>query len=208
MTKKSSRFAILTAIASASILVTSNAISVMVFGSLGKTADNTGWSYVVALCIVLATTGLTAYLADFRGLKSRLFQSTCLFVSTLLGGAILGFYYGGTASNNNPQFATIAAITFGLIFGICTWQKYQIISVAAAFISALAAYGFGLYAGTRGIASLSASINLGGMIWVAVCLVYIAIALENFLTGVNKIIEYATQNNSSSSLDVTTISKN
>lgn len=202
MTKKSSRFAILTAIASASILITCNAISVMVFGSLGKTADNNGWSYVVALCIVLATTGLTAYLANFKEFRSGLLKSTCLFVSILLGGATLGFFYGGIASNNNPQIAMISAITLSLIFGVCAWQKYQIISVASAFISALAAYGFSLYAGTQGIASLSASINLWGIIWSVACLVYIAIALENFLTGVNKILKYASLGNSSSSSEV------
>ena len=200
MTKKSSRFAILTAIASASILLSSNAISVMVFGSLGKTLDNSGWNYVVALCIVLAITGLTAYLANFKKLKSKLFKSVYLFVSTLLGGALLGFYYGGTASNDNPQVAVVSAISLGLIFGIGAWQKSQAISVAAAFISALAAYGFSLYTGTQGIASLNASFNLWGIIWALICVVYIAIALENFLIGVNKIVEYADQRNSSSSL--------
>lgn len=202
MTKKSSRFAILTAIASASILITCNAISVMVFGSLGKTADNNGWSYVVTLCIVLATTGLTAYLANFKEFRSRLLKSTCLLVSVLLGGALLGFYYGGTVSNNNPEVATISAIALSLIFGICARKQYQIISVASAFISALAAYGFSLYAGTQGIASLSASINLWGVIWSIACLVYIAIALENFLTGVNKILKYSSLSNPSSSSKV------
>lgn len=202
MTKKSSRFAILTAIASASILITSNAISVMVFGSLGKTTDNNGWNYVVALCIVLATTGLTAYLGNFKGYKLKVFRSACLFISKLLGGAILGFYYGGTASNNNPQVAIISAISISLIFAICAWQKYQIITVAAAFISALTAYGFSLYAGTQGIASLSTSVNLWGIIWSIACLVYIAIALENFLTGVSKIIEYASRSNPSRSSKV------
>lgn len=172
----------------------------MVFGSLGKTADNNGWNYVVALCIVLGTTGITAYLANFKQRKSGLFQSACLFFSTLLSGAILGFYYGGSASNNNPQVAIISAISLSLIFGICASQRYQIISVAAAFISALAAYGFSLYAGTQGIASLSASFNLWGIVWAVVSLIYVAIALENFLIGVSKIVEYAGRSSSISSL--------
>ena len=49
--------------------------------------------------------------------------------------------------------------------------------MAVAFISAIAAYGFGFFAGIQGIGLISVSQFISGIIWLLVCLLYLAMAI-------------------------------
>ena len=170
-------------IATITTILAVNAISVMLFSSLGKTAGNSGWNYVLTLYSFLAAIGITYYLAIANLVKSNWFD----LISALLSGALLGFYFGGIASDKDPQIATIGAIALSILFGIGFWQKYQFLSVAVGFIATVAAYGFAFFAGTQSLSLFDVSTIFPGIIWGLVCLIYIAITINNLTKGINLI---------------------
>ena len=171
---------IVTIITTAVTILAANAVAGMLFSSLGKTWGSRGWNYVLALWIILATTGVSAGLAGYLPVEFKLARRTCAVISTALSGAILGFYYGGTASDHNAIIAIISSVALGLIFALLTRQEQ--IKIAVALISAIAAYGFGFFAGTQGIALISVS-SPGGGIWILVCCLYLLMAIANLLAG-------------------------
>ena len=144
----------------------------MLFASLGKTPTNSGWNYVLAFYIFLAAIATTAYLAHILKRYSHLLQ---LF-SSLLSGALLGFYYGGVATNNNPQFAAASAVFLSFIFAFAHWRKYSYLSVVVKIIATISAYGFAYFLGTQTIYLLSVNSIISGALWSIFCVTYLFIA--------------------------------
>ena len=105
-------------------------------------------------------------------------------ISTLLCGALIGFYYGGIAADKNPLVALISAIALGILFGLWRWLKYHFSLAIVAFTSSIAAYGFAFFSGTQALSLFSVSNNLAGIFWLAFCLIYIAIAIKSFRVGI------------------------
>ena len=159
-----------------------DAIATMIFGSLGKTQESSGWNYVLTLYIFLGSLGIISTIANTQSkLKISLnFQSIPTVLSATLSFALLGFYYGGTMTDNNHQVATIAAITSGAIATILSLKQNQILGAATMPIATIAAYGFAFYAGTNAIALFAVSKLLGGIFWGIICLIYIGLTVVNF----------------------------
>ena len=159
-----------------------NAISIMLFGSLGTTPKNSDWNYILLLYVFIATIGIVAFIAN---IKSRLkiwktFSFVAAVLSVTLSFALLGFYYGGSLSDNNPQIATITAIVLGTLGTILALKKNQIVLAASMTVATIAAYGFAFYAGTNAVAYFSVSKLFGGIVWSMVCLLYIGLTINNF----------------------------
>ena len=177
------RTTILTFVAAVTTIVAIDAIFSMLFGSLGKTAASSGWNYVLTLYVFLAVIGISYYLSMVSPIQLPRF---CL-IPTLLSGALLGFYFGGIASDKDPQVAIISAIALSILFGIGFWQKYRFLSVAVASIATIAAYGFAFFAGTQSLSLLSVSIILPGIIWGLVCSIYIVLTINNLAIAIKAI---------------------
>lgn len=175
------------AIAPVAAIITIKAVSVMMFASLG--ASSTGkLSYVLVLQIVLATIGICGYLSISVNLNSNLSQPTFTLSSTL-GGVLLGFYYGGSYTDNNLQYAVLGAIASGMLFCLGAVFRPSLMRTATAFISSICAYGFALMAGIRGINLIAAAQLTLGVVWLAVSLIYIALTVSNAIAGIAKIEE-------------------
>lgn len=156
------------------IILVVDAIANLLFSSLGKTATNIGWSYVLTLYIFLAAIGITHYLSTRVKLTSNFFQT----ITTLLCGALIGFYYGAIAADRNPQVAMISAIALSILFGFGQWLRYRFLLAIVALTSKIAAYGFAFFSGTQALSLLSVSKTLPGIFWLALSLIYIAIASD------------------------------
>ena len=176
------------AIAVIATIITIKAVSVMMFASLGSTSTGRV-SYVLVLQIVLAAIGISSYLSNSVNLNSKpkVLKQSCLFLSITLCGALLGFYYGGSYADNDPQYAIFGAIALGIIFNLVAVFQARLVATIISFIASMCAYGFASMTGIRGINLLAASLFIPGIIWSCVSLIYIGLSVANLLTGISKI---------------------
>lgn len=159
-----------------------DAIANMLFGSLGKTPESSDWNYILALYIFLASLGTIALVANLEKSKLKVFQilqAIAKILSVTLSCALIGFYYGGSLTNNNLQVAiwvALALAVFGTIFSL---RQNQMIFAAIAPIHIISAYAFAYYAGTKAIALFYGSRLLGGILWGLICLAYLGATMLN-----------------------------
>ena len=173
------------AIAVGSLIVTLHAVSMMMFASLGQTSSSDSWGYIITLQIVLAIIGIAGYLINLANLP--LVAKIGNFIAVSLCGVLLGFYYGGTYTDNNSQAAVASAIAFGIIFNLLyRWQKQIVLTVVVA-IASLCAYGFALMRGAAAINLIAGSLIIPGIIWGCICLVYLGLAVYNMAIALKKI---------------------
>ena len=150
-----------------------NAITTMLFGSLGKTPESSDWNYILTLYIFLASIGAIATVAKIKS-KLKIFT----IFKPLTGGlsfALLGFYYGGSIADNNPQIATLSAIALGILGTVLSLKPALLVTAAVATITTIAAYSFAFYAGTKAIDLFTVSQLLGGILWGTICVIYLGI---------------------------------
>ena len=159
-----------------------NAIATMLFGSLGKTPESSDWNYILTLYIFLASIGAISFAARLRLIaifaksKSKLRIFTIFKPLTAgLSFALLGFYYGGSMTDNNAQVAIITAIALGVLGTVLGLKPNRLVNAAVATIATIAAYGFAFYAGTKAIALFTASQLLSGILWGIICVIYLGI---------------------------------
>ncbi|MBD2058644.1 pentapeptide repeat-containing protein [Oculatella sp. FACHB-28] len=155
-----------------------HAFSRMVFGVLGRTAAEPTWTYVIALHVSLGLAGAGAAVLNLEGLKPSV-QRLLMFISGSASGALLGFFYGGSIADKNPQVATVAAAIASLSVAFLTLKvKHQALVVAIATVGSVAAYGFAFLAAATTSAFLSTQHILMGLIWSALSLGYVVITLS------------------------------
>ncbi|MEM9163607.1 MAG: pentapeptide repeat-containing protein [Cyanobacteria bacterium P01_F01_bin.4] len=164
------------AIALGVAVVAFNAISHMVFGILGLTAQDPAWGFAIALYVSLAIAGLVAVP------KHRLPRPMrrLAILSNIATGALLGFYYGGSAAGEDPQVAIIAACLAGGSVGLICLARPQSNGFVGlmTIVGAMAAYGMVFAAMGMTSASLSTGYLLMGMGWGACALLYFVLALK------------------------------
>lgn len=149
------QFITLVMVAMVVALLAADAISRMIFGSLGKTAAEPAWSYILALGISLAIAGAFSGVRAMTGAKS-LAGRVATTVSGSASGALLGFFYAGSSTNNNPQIAIAGAVIGGVVMAIAIFRVHGgFVALAVAVAGAVAGYGFAFFVGTMAIAYLS-----------------------------------------------------
>ncbi len=167
-------------------LLTLDAIATMLFGSLGKTPESSDWNYILALYVFLASLGAIASVANLKKRKFRIlkiFKAIAKTLSAALSCALIGFYYGGSLTNNNLQIAILAALSLAALGTFFSLKQNQMMFVVISPIPVISAYAFAYYAGTKAIALLNVSRLSGGILWGLICLMYIWATIIN-ITGI------------------------
>jgi hypothetical protein len=166
-------------------LLMGHAVSQMVFGAMGQTPAEPAWSYVVALYISLGIAGSIG----LYPLKPAVIGKLLPLLSVTASGALLGFFYGGSATKNNPQVAIVAAIIGTLLAPGSTlrWRTGKIAFTSAATV---AAYGFAFLMGTTVLAYLVAFRLLEGFSLGLVTLAYLWLTLKALILAVHQIRQF------------------
>lgn len=168
-------------------LLSADAFSQMIFGLLGRTPAEGGWSFAIALAVSLGISGFFSGLRMMMRPKS-LARRIATMISGAASGALLGFFYAGSSTNNNAQFAIAGAVIGGVIMAIIGLSiRRSIVSVAVAAVGAVAAYGFAFCSGAAAIAYLSAQKFVWGIFWGALSLAYIGLTMNSLVLGVREI---------------------
>jgi hypothetical protein len=166
---------------------TADALSQMIFGSLGKTPAEPAWSYILALGISMAIAGAFCAVRVMMGKKSQV-RRFCTIVSGAASAALLGFFYGGSSTGNNPQFAIAGAVVGGVVMAIVLFfVRRKFIAVAVTVAGAVAAYGFACLVGAYAIAYLSVKIIVFGVCWSAISLGYLGLTMTSIILLIREI---------------------
>jgi len=143
------------AIAVAGLLVgaiaTAHAISSMVLGARGTSPDHPAWPYVVALQVALAiaTLGTTLWLSPALTPVGYRITGTAT-------AALVGFFYGGRLTDNNPGVAIATAVVLALAgFGVTTRWRTAEVEAMVASTGAIATYGLTFALWTAGSDALT-----------------------------------------------------
>ena len=185
-------FIFLTATALITTIVFFHAVSQMVFGVIERTPESPVWVFAIALLISLAITGIASAAMSFAREKiilHRIFTT----ISGVVSGAIIGFFYGGTAAGGkNPQIAIISAILAGLIMMIsCFLFRREFIEITLSIGGAVANYGFAFLVGTRAIAFFSTQNFIWGFCLSFLSLTYIGLTLISLRYSFKEITNYS-----------------
>lgn len=198
MRKTRSQFILSIIVTILSIILAFNTIMPMVLSSLGKTPESRGWYYVVVLYIFLGMIGLLKAIASITR-KSSLMRRNLNQITVILSFALLGFYYGGINTDNNPQIAITSAIALGIIGGIISWQGNQLLAIVMAPIAIVAAYGFAFYTGLQAIELYTVSQLRQSIFWAGISLLYIGLTLMHLYSfkreATGFILAYLNNNN-------------
>jgi hypothetical protein len=174
-------------LAGAVALLSVDAFSKMIFGLLGRTPAEGGWSFVIALGVSLAISGTFSGLRVMMRPKS-LARRIATIVSGAASAALLGFFYGGSTTDNNVQIAIAGAVLGGVLMAlICLRVRRPIVSVAVAAAGAVAGYGFAFFIGATAIAYLSVQKFVWGVFWSALSLGYIGLTMNSLTLLVREI---------------------
>ncbi|AFZ21753.1 pentapeptide repeat-containing protein [Allocoleopsis franciscana] len=168
-------------------LLSADGFSKMIFGLLGRTPAEGGWSFVIALGVSLAISGIFSGLRVMMRPKS-LARRIATIISGATSGALLGFFYGGSTTDNNVQFAIAGAVLGGVLMALICWRvRHPLVAVAVAAAGGVAGYGFAFFTGATAIAYLSAQKLVWGVFWGALSLGYIGLTMNSLILVVREI---------------------
>ncbi|MEL6457080.1 MAG: pentapeptide repeat-containing protein [Cyanobacteria bacterium J06621_15] len=181
-------------IAFISTIIFFHAVSQMVFGVIERTPESPVWVYAIALLISLAITGTASTVMSLvnRNNKKILYR-ILIIISGAASGAVLGFFYGGTAGGGkNPQIAIMSAILAGLIMAISSFSFQKgFITITLSIGGTVANYGFAFLAGTRAIAFLNTQNFFWGFCLSFITFIYIGFTLISLRYTLKGITNYS-----------------
>lgn len=184
-----------------STLLLADAVTRLMFGALGRTPAENGWSFVLMLYGSLAIAGLgtlpptsiavcrSSQYNDRGGIALHIlnqllnqFAHCCtwrygrrlwLGLVGLWFGALPGFCYGGVWTGNDSRWAIAGAFLGGLVALIASLTTRGAARWAALFLmSLIAAYGFAFLMGAWAIAFFAVAELLPGLVLVLLTLLY------------------------------------
>lgn len=173
-------------------IIAFHAVSQMIFGVIARTPESPIWSYAVALSISLGISGIVCAINSLAPKKSIL-QRICSIISAALSGAILGFFYGGTAAGGkNPQIAITSAVIGALIMAIANYSfKQELIQIICSVAGTITTYGFAFLIGARAINFLMTQNMMWGVILSILSLTYIGLTIISLKYTIKKITTYS-----------------
>ena len=171
-------------------LLVGDALSRLIFGALGQIPNSSAWSFVLILYGVLSLAGASAGISSLNSisLKASRFAGT---FSAVLSGALLGFFYAGSASKNNPSLAIAGAISASLVMlAASVFFQQALIRIAIATIATVTTYGAAFLLGATASVSFSADQVAIGITCAIATLVYILLTL-NLLKSILRSLKLA-----------------
>ncbi|MEM6426761.1 MAG: hypothetical protein AAF728_16630 [Cyanobacteria bacterium P01_D01_bin.128] len=173
--------------------------STLIFAAMGTLPGQTAYPYWIALQRALAIATLSAALHGDRNKRNGNERNgderngdaqtggdqNPALLAAATTSALMGFFYGGRLTGNNPQFAIAGAAGLGLLgLGIAYQLRHGAIKAAIALNSAIAAYGFAFVMWTSGSNGVTAGRWLPGLPLWGTALVAIAITLKSLSQAV------------------------
>ncbi|MEX0270369.1 pentapeptide repeat-containing protein [Leptolyngbyaceae cyanobacterium UHCC 1019] len=166
-------------IAIATFLLSSHAVSGLVFGALGQTPSDRAWGYVLALFLSLCVAGITSGLQTISPFGSKV-NRAAFIVSAITTAAINGFYYAGSVMEKNPQWAIAGAVISGVVTGLflIRWGGVSG-AIAVNMAGAVMGYGAAFLTGVTAIGFLSTGHFAGGILLSCFALVLLWLTLQS-----------------------------
>lgn len=185
-------FIFLIFVASTATIIVFHAVSQMIFGVIERTPESPIWSYTVALSISLGIAGIACAGMSLAREKSTL-KRIAVILSGATSGALLGFFYGGSAGGGkNPQVAIASAVIGALIMAATSFYfKRGFIPIFLSVSGTFTTYGFAFLIGTRGIAFLSTQNLIWGFCLSFLSLIYIGLTLISLCYTLKQIKIYS-----------------
>lgn len=172
--------AFLTGLAIVISVVVGDVVTKLILGTQGQVPESRSWSFVLLLYSVLSAAGIASAISSIqhKHLKLGRFAGT---VSAILSGALLGFFYAGTATNNNSQ-AALAGMVFGglLMFFVSSRIHRQVAKIAIATAGSVSTYGAAFLFSATASAFLSVQKLFWGICFAVLSLVYLWFAFVSF----------------------------
>jgi hypothetical protein len=161
------------------LLIVFPAISQMGFGVLGNTPETPTWSYIVALVISLAISGIGASLRRIF-IDLPILERVITTFSGIASAALIGFYYGGSLQNNNPQFAAISALIASITMAIlCLKSRSYWILVMISVAGFICSYALTFLVSSVAFAHLSTQNYVIGGIWGILTVVLLGLTMRS-----------------------------
>jgi hypothetical protein len=171
-----------------------DAVSRLIFAALGQTPEDSGWTYVLVLYGVLGIAGIDESPSPRSRVSQRNPTSKTWWVniastlgnlfrllSAAASGALVGFFYGGSWTQNDPRFATIGAIACGLLAAIVSFWKHPGAAIALTTARAIARYGLAFLLAAIALNHLSTQ-NPWGLLWAFLSMLYIQFTITALLS--------------------------
>ncbi len=182
------QIAILCAGAIAICVVLTDVLTRLILGTQGQIPESRSWSFVLLLYGVLSAAGLARAIASKQPKTSKVgrFAGT---ISAILSGALLGFFYVGTATNNNSQ-AALAGMAIGgvLMFFVSSRIQRQFAKVAIAAAGSVATYAAAFLFSATASAFLSTHKLFWGTCFGLLSLLYLWFSFVSFSAIVREIV--------------------
>ena len=153
-----------------------HAISQMLFGVLGLTAEDPSYPYLLVLMFFLAIASSSSAASSVQGRAGRFYKS----VAGLSTGALLGFFYGGILMGDVLRSAVVGAvITGGLGAMMSALERSRLVNIALCSFGGCAAYGTCFFTGSRATSLLSIQRVFVGGLWGLLSLLFLGLTLKN-----------------------------
>ncbi|MGL5058731.1 MAG: pentapeptide repeat-containing protein [Microcoleus sp.] len=182
------QIAILSAVAIAVCLVVGDVVTRLILGTQGQVPESRNWSFVLLLYAVLSVAGCACAIASKqpKTLKVSRFART---ISAILSGALLGFFFTGTATNNNPAAALVGMVVGGiLMFFVNSRMRWQVVKIAIAAAGSVSTYGAAFLFSATASAFLSTGQLLWGGFFSLVFLLYFWFTCVSFAATIGDIV--------------------
>jgi hypothetical protein len=163
-------------IAVAIAILSFHAASQSSFGILGRTPEDSEWSYLVALFVIFSVTAI-ALATSIQTTKYPELSRIMKTISAASSGTWVGFYYGGLLSGSkNPEVAIGGAVIGTLVMAITSFYiRNKLMTIAIAIVGLMATYGLAFLCSSATFAFLSTNNLLWGSCWGIICAIAIAL---------------------------------
>lgn len=169
-------------VAAISLLVVGHAIYRLVFAALGQTPADQAWGFVIALYVSLGIAGAASGLRLCLPWTQQIAKS----ISGIASAALVGFFYVGSATGNQSEWAILGAVLSGLLMGtVKLWRPTAAIAISVA--GSVAAYGFAFLIGATALAFLSTHHFGGGLLLGSLCILFLWLTINSLTIAVDEI---------------------
>ena len=181
------QIAVLSGVAIAICVIVGDVVTRLILGTQGQVPGSRSWPFVLLLYGVLSAAGVAGAIARTLRPTSKMGRLGGT-ISAILSGALLGFFYVGTATNNNSQ-AALAGMAIGgvLMFFVSSRIRRQVAKIAIVAAGSVATYGAAFLFSATASAFLTTQKLFLGTCFALLSLLYLWLAFVSFSAIVGEI---------------------